>query len=118
MTRRLVVFLTALSLTALAACSSSGHAGKLTSAPASSPTSATSPTSADAQVTSTYPSGPDGGFLTTRPSAVPVIAALRRVSVLEVSRPVRENLGHGLALIHVDVRLPPSAPRSGFQYLS
>ena len=65
-----------------------------------------------------YPEGPDGRFLTTRPSAVAVIDALRRLPVLQVSRPVRENIGHGLALIHVDVRLSPSAPRSGFQYLS
>jgi hypothetical protein len=65
-----------------------------------------------------YPAGPDGGFLTTRPSAVAVIDALRSLPALQTSKPVRESIGHGLALIHVDVRLSPSAPRSGFQYLS
>ena len=65
-----------------------------------------------------YPAGPDGGFLTTRPSAVAVIDALRSLPALQTSKPVREYIGHGLALIHVDVRLSPSAPRSGFQYLS
>jgi hypothetical protein len=65
-----------------------------------------------------YPSGPDGSFLTTRPSASAVIDALRRLPILQASAPVHEKIGHGLSLVYVDVRLSPSAPRSGFPYLA
>jgi hypothetical protein len=64
-----------------------------------------------------FPAAPDGGILTTHPSPASVIAALRRLPALRASRPVREHLGGGLAVAHIDVRLSPTGPRSGFKYL-
>lgn len=65
-----------------------------------------------------FPTDPSGAVLTTRISAVAVINALRRLPDLRASRPVRERIGDRLAVEHVDVRLSPSAPREGFEYLT
>ena len=65
-----------------------------------------------------YPTDPDGGFLTRRKSPIKVVAALRRLPDLTVSRPVRQDIGNGIAAIHADIRLAPSAPASGFDYMA
>lgn len=64
-----------------------------------------------------FPVDPTGGFLTTRTSATAVIAALRGLPALSASPPVREHIGEGLAVVRTDLRLSPSAPRSGFEFL-
>lgn len=65
-----------------------------------------------------YPTDPSGGFVTSRVSATRVIAALRGMPALRASRPVRDRIGDGIKAVRVDIRLSPSAPRSGFAYLT
>jgi hypothetical protein len=65
-----------------------------------------------------FPTEPSGGFVETSISARRVIAALREMPALQASRPVRVHLGEGLAAVYTDIRLSPSAPRSGFTYLT
>jgi hypothetical protein len=65
-----------------------------------------------------FPTDPSGSFVETQISQTQVVAALRRMSALQVSRPVLDHIGDGLAAARVDIRLSPSAPAAGFDYLT